>query len=320
MPHSFRQLVLRVACVSLLHTVLLSFVPTPSCLVFAEDDVGRFPLRTEAPAPSSDSAVQPVITPEPPSSPLAPVAPPSLSKPLDTGAVYGWPASEADSTWSQPTSRHLSAIGHFISGDFPRRNDPDDPRRHIGLGEPLHGTSWLNRPHYSALLVGSMIADDLRNNAELHNDLFFGAYHGWDFDHFYGTECRLAGGSYDVFDSPTNDSAGITFADAHLLHYPWGDSRWRPYYSLGFGIAYHYVRDNANRVHNKTLVHFPLGVGLKYQWKYHCAMRFDIKHNINFGGGGLDAMDHVSLSYGFEYRFGGRPKSYFPWNPSVHID
>lgn len=232
---------------------------------------------------------------------------------------YGWPgAAEPHRVPHAPPGLPTAAPGW--GEDWFVHSDPDDPARHIGLGQPLVGTSWLNRPHYTALLLGSMIADDLRGSAELHNGLFLGLHQGWDFDHYYGAELRLAGGNFDVFDSPTDSSAGITFADMHLLHYPWGDALWRPYYSVGLGLAYHHVRDNRGRVFDETLIHVPLGIGLKYQWKRHCAMRFDIKHNINLGGGGLDAMDHVSLSYGFEYRYGGRPKSYFPWNPSVHLD
>ena len=214
---------------------------------------------------------------------------------------------------------HLTA-GRFLFGEnFAQHSNPDDPARHIGLGEPLFGTSWLNRPHYSALLVGSMIADDLRGNVELHNDLFASIHQGWDFDHYYGAECRLAGGSYDVYDSPPGVTDDIAFADASLLYYPWGDSLWRPYYSVGLGLAFHHARIDDTEVYDETLIHIPLGIGLKYQWKRHCAMRFDIKHNVSFGGGELHGMDHVSLALGFEYRYGGRPKSYFPWSPSIHL-
>ena len=304
-------------------------VPQAPAFGEEEDNVARFPEEDDA-TPITFSAPDPVFIPDvavvpadaayampPPMPTLSPGPPPN---PYDASPVHGWPGSEADFSPRHHAREFASGTGHsFLPASFGLHTDPDDPARHIGMGEPLYGTSWRNRPHYSALLVGSMIADDLRGNVELHNDLFVGIYQGWDFDHFYGTECRIAGGSYDVYDSRTEATDDIAFADAHLLYYPWGDSLWRPYYSIGLGLAFHHARIDNTRVYDETLVHIPLGIGLKYQWQRHCAMRFDIKHNVSFSGGGLHGMDHVSLSYGFEYRYGGRPKSYFPWSPSIHL-
>ncbi len=286
----------------------------------AEDNVGRFPARTLLSEQVTSETQEPIANAESAAPPTPTVAPPPITHSLNDTRMYGWPGSEEGFAFPQHRPPPSHVADHIEAGSWFIHTDPDDPGRHIGLGEPLMGTSWLNRPHYTALLVGSMIADDMRGNAELHNDLFMGLHQGWDFDHYHGAEFRIAGGTYGVYDSPTDSNGDITFADAHLLHYPWGDALWRPYYSLGLGLAQHHVRDNAGRVHDEVLINFPLGIGLKYQWQRHCAMRFDIKHNINFGGGGLDAMDHVSLSYGFEYRYGGQPKSYFPWNPSVHLE
>ena len=295
----------------------------------AEDNVGRFPTPEET-EPARFTEPEPVVIPSsvveqadatyPLPPPMPTVSPNPPPNPYQPNPIYGWPGSEPDVMRHPHTyDLHLAAGRRLFGEDFARHSDPDDPARHIGYGQPLHGTSWRNRPYYSALLVGSMIADDLRGNVELHNDLFVGVHQGWDFDHYYGAECRLAGGVYDVYDSPPGVTDDIVFADAHLLYYPWGDSLWRPYYSIGLGLAFHHARINNTRVYDETLVHIPLGIGLKYQWKRHCAMRFDIKHNISFGGGGLHGMDHVSLSYGFEYHYGGRRKSYFPWSPSIHL-
>ena len=284
----------------------------------ADENIGRFPAAEDAEV--SEEAGSDQVEGEGDESIISATPPyaPAIEGIESPSAGFGWPERE-----SRPSAKGLNlASPHALPELFAERfrpADPDAAHRYVGWGEPLIGTSWLNRPHYTAPMVGSMIADDLCSNAQLHNGLFASLHHGWDFNHFHGAECRLAGGSYDVFNSPTDSNAGIVFADASLMYYPWGDSRWRPYYSVGLGVAYHHVRDNAGTTHNETLIHFPLGIGVKYQLQYHCAMRFDIKHNINFGGGGLDAMDHVSLAFGFEYRYGGRPKSYFPWNPSIHI-
>ena len=39
--------------------------------------------------------------------------------------------------------------------------DPNDPYRHVGVGRPLIGTSWLNRPWYVGAFLGGLLADDL---------------------------------------------------------------------------------------------------------------------------------------------------------------
>ena len=95
--------------------------------------------------------------------------------------------------------------------------------------------------------------------------------------------------------------------DANVLYYPWGDSRWRPYGSIGLGIAgFHYV-DDRNRTVNHTGLSLPLGLGVKYLCRKWLAMRLDIKDNIVFGGNGLDATNNLSLVAGVEIHWG--PKS-----------
>ena len=42
--------------------------------------------------------------------------------------------------------------------------DPNDPYRHIGLGQPLIGTSWRNRPIYFGAFVGGIMMDDIVPN------------------------------------------------------------------------------------------------------------------------------------------------------------
>ena len=39
--------------------------------------------------------------------------------------------------------------------------DPNDPFRHQGVGRPLVGTSWLNRPVFVGVFLGGLLADDL---------------------------------------------------------------------------------------------------------------------------------------------------------------
>jgi hypothetical protein len=206
-----------------------------------------------------------------------------------------------------------------LCGPWFAHSDPDDPARHIGLGDPLYGTSWLNRPHFAGAMFGAMVADDaIAGVAELQDDGIVSLFAGCDFDHYCGGELRLSGGNFALLDSPSESEDGIGFADLRLLYYPWGDARWRPYYAVGFGVERHDFTDNLDREFNTMLLHFPLGIGVKYLCHPACAVRLEAMHHLSVGGGGLDSMDHFTLTGGLEYHFGGPRKSYFPYSPSVH--
>jgi hypothetical protein len=301
------------------------------------DEVGRFPDSPPLPAtapPSSEPivrAIDPFLSPAPTTSePLSSqnfATPPTWPGQSDVlpqphGPAQKFPYSGdacrhcggRHSPFSFVPDPHSCSCGlHF------NHSDPDDPARHIGMGDPLYGTSWLNRPCFIGGMFGAMVADDpISGLAELQDDGILSLHIGGDFDHYWGGEVRLAGGDFQLYDSPSDSSDGIYFADMRLLYYPWGDARWRPYYGFGFGTQRHDFTDNFDRDFNTMLLHFPLGIGVKYLCHPSCAVRLEATHNISFGGGGLDAMDHFTLTGGFEYHFGGRRKSYFPYSPSVH--
>ncbi len=235
-----------------------------------------------------------------------------------------WPGSEAAAKSPQefvlPTHSSSCAppwiYGTMDSAGCVAHNDPDDPARHIGLGQPLVGTSWLNRPYYTAAMFGGMMADDA-GIVGLNNGFVAAAHLGYDFDHYYGGELRIGSGQLGVANSVENYTDDLLMIDLRLLHYPWGDSLWRPYYSIGIGFAKHSLTDYYGDDYSQTLVNIPLSIGLKYQWTNCCAMRFDVTHNINIGSGVFDTMDNVSIMAGAEWHYGGRPKSYYPWNPSL---
>ena len=108
------------------------------------------------------------------------------------------------------------------------------------------------------------------------------------------------------------------FADVHLLRYPWGDSRWRLYASVGLGLANVRFTDNQDTQFNEVLLHVPVGCGLKYFYKKWCALRIDVMDNIAIGKGGVNDLHNVSLTGGIEVHFGGWRRAYAPWNPSFH--
>jgi outer membrane protein with beta-barrel domain len=194
--------------------------------------------------------------------------------------------------------------------------DPNDPQRHLGLGEPLTNTSWRNRPMYVDFFAGGLIGDELQEGVVSQGGGFFaGGRFGGDFDHYWGVETRLA-----FSDVNTNFSAGgygqsrDSFFDASLLYYPWGDSRWRPYLSLGLGVAnYRYQTFDGTRI-SAGAMELPWGGGMKFLLRPDVALRFDLIDNLSFPSGSRsDAMHNISFTGGIELRFGGRRTSYGSW-------
>ena len=64
--------------------------------------------------------------------------------------------------------------------------------RNAGMGIPLTGTSWLNRPYYLGGDIGTVwltrpINSDLTNDI----DMFGGVFAGCDWDYYWGTELSI---------------------------------------------------------------------------------------------------------------------------------
>jgi hypothetical protein len=197
-------------------------------------------------------------------------------------------------------------------------SDPNDPYRHVGLGQPLIGTSWRNRPWYSGTFVGGILMEDLIDNRVNQNDTaFMGFRLGFDFDHYWAMEGRWAFAAPELTDGqgvPIDDSSRNYYADVSLVHYPWGDSRWRPYVLAGLGFqTFRFNDENGQRISESPLG-IPIGIGVKYYAGPWFTLRFDAVDNIAVGNDHVSAMSNVSLMAGCELRFGGRRQSYFPWH------
>ena len=216
----------------------------------------------------------------------------------------------------------ISSIGQRLQRWKPRlplpefvHPDPDDPERHIGLGIPLSGTSWLNRPYHFDWFVGGMFGDELINNrVDQENDVFFGVRLGWDFDHYWGTEFRVGKAELGVRNrqgSQALRSSANEFMDLHLVYYPWGDAKVRPYFALGLGFARFNFTDDTNLRRNASLFHLPLSMGIKYYFQNWMAIRLDITDNLAFGDAGVDTMQNFSITAGTEFRFGGTRRNYY---------
>ncbi|MCC9607539.1 porin family protein [Blastopirellula sp. JC732] len=218
-----------------------------------------------------------------------------------------------------------SAVPPWVhDGEVPRQaiyerfgfyhSNPDDPARHQGVGRPLYGTSWRNRPYHFDYLFGVVETNDLeRNEIQLRSTLLQGIRLGYDFDHYWGTEIRFAYGDgkvrYDA--NPLIDgSAQLMMFDTNLLYYPWGDSVWRPYATIGLGATY-YGYDDVNGVNrDQSNFSIPIGIGLKHFFRPWLAFRCELMDNIATGSGSVPTTHNFSFTTGVEYRFGGSHWSY----------
>lgn len=235
---------------------------------------------------------------------------PSIQSPYHDPPIGFDPASGVDEWWFWPKPqwfglRHSSTHG-----------------RHAGRGEPFVGTSWRNRPYYIGGQLGPMwftqaLDDDLSTDI----DAFGGIFAGWDMDHYWGHELH--------FDWATPEFKNREFPDAKrpdslfawnysLFYYPWGDSKFRPYWRAGIGnthVSYPIAED---KLHDEWLWTFPLGVGMKYPVKRWLAARAELVDYIAVDDG-HPTQHNVAVTFGLEWRFGAHPPSYWPWNPDRHI-
>lgn len=239
-------------------------------------------------------------------------------------ATYGarnsnWQAEPPDDfVHRSPLARRFTLPWH------PGHRDPDDPARHVGLGYPLAGTSWRNRPVHLGWLFGGINGDDLIGGQIGQAEDILGGYRlGWDFDHYWGSELRFAFANLELTDlQAAGNKLGTSrnhFWDLHLLYYPWGDARWRPYFTLGAGLASFYFQDTNGQSVNETLLSLPFGLGVKYYWDNWLAVRCGLMDNLSFGSQGLSTMHNISLTCGVEIHFGRPPRSYYPYHPGGYL-
>ncbi len=231
---------------------------------------------------------------------------------MDPEQTWQYPA-EPNSEWVNPTEPGQRPE----TGTMPSRLRRH-PFRHMGLGQPLEGTSWLNRPLYVELFAGSWFGDTLvpgRVNAD--TGFFSGCVLGDDLSDYWGCELRLSLAYIDVQFVPeqyTSGRARTVVGDLNVLYYPWGDARWRPYGSLGLGVAgYHFV-DLDNMPVDHTGAALPIGFGVKYLLRNWLAIRIDVKDHLIFGGKDIGTTNNWSLTGGVEIHWGSETSArYYPW-------
>jgi hypothetical protein len=236
---------------------------------------------------------------------------------------FVWGANDLGEDLGRPFDAHVDGFDPWYPLPRFRHGQTDDPERFLGLGDPLVGTSWRNRPLHVGWLFGGFIGDDLTSGqAEQHEDIVGGYRFGWDFDHYWGSEARFAFTNVDFTDASdpeTLRTAQNQYWDVNLLYYPWGDSRWRPFASLGIGWGiFDYTLADGQTI-DKALLTLPIGVGAKYFFKNWMALRLTATDNWAIGRGSLDNMHNLMLTADVEMHFGGRRTSYFPYSGSIHM-
>jgi hypothetical protein len=175
--------------------------------------------------------------------------------------------------------------------------------------------------------------------------VFGGVQFGWDYANYWGIETRFGWAELEVIDTDLaiaaqlakDAAAGVpadsTFAhrfdsrrhnhrffwDTHALYYPWGDSACRPFFLLGLGVSSVNFVDRTDVRYRDTLFAIPFGLGIKYRVGDFIAFRAECTDYMVFGGGrSIDLLHNVTVLAGFEIRFGGSRRAYWPWNPGRH--
>ncbi len=210
-----------------------------------------------------------------------------------------------------------------------------------GLPGPSVCETWLRRPYSATSFAGVVFGSELIEDWVEQRQGYFAGYRlGEDLDEFWGVETRIAFSYVRLDDSPqakaaqqaADNAAGVAIDDPYrnrfdqgreadfflwdvdLLYYPWGDRPLRPYGMIGFGLMRVSFVDRLNRSIEDLMYSMPLAIGIKHRPTERAAFRLEVADNIGFGGD-LDMLHNVSLTLGFELRFGGSRKAYWPWNP-----
>jgi hypothetical protein len=294
----------------------------------AATGAAMFTVPTSQPRPLRDVAGdEGVVVDEPPSILAPSVVPPTFGQPEPIPV----PAPQFPIPPPEPMfgpsladdAGQLHLVHPWFDEPWFSHSDPNDPGRHVGLGQPLTGTSWRNRPWFFGTFVGGVLMNDLVPRRIYQNDTsFVGARLGLDFDHFWGLETRWAFARPDLANAagtPLPQASRDYFTDLSLVYYPWGDSRWRPYLLAGLGFqTYRFNNDLGQRI-SEAAFEVPLGAGLKYFYGPWFTLRFDFADNLAVGNARISGMHNISLMIGAEFRFGGRRRSYFPWHNSTSL-
>jgi hypothetical protein len=182
-------------------------------------------------------------------------------------------------------------------------------------GDLVDDTYFLRRPWSFGFFAGPMDGGRLTDGVDQSSETFGGFRFGNDFAPRWGWEARSAFYSPDLAysDSPAQAFAQNWFLDMNVLHYPWGDTRIRPFWSIGLGAAHLKFADEDGRSIRDWMPDLPLAIGCKYQWRPWLSVRGEFTDTIVFGNENFDTHRSLSFSLGAEvhwHSFKTRPVKY----------
>jgi hypothetical protein len=195
--------------------------------------------------------------------------------------------------------------------------------RNVGMGVPLVGTSWMNRPYYVGIDYATLwVTQPPIDNVTDDIDLYGGLYAGCELDYYWGMELAVQRATPELANRRSPNAARgdrMMMWTANLMYYPWGDAWFRPYWRCGIGeMAIDFPNDAGVRL-DETLWAFPIGIGMKWPLERWLVARVEIADQIGVGNSGIATQHDITFMFALEWRMGARPRSYWPWNPSRHI-
>ena len=195
--------------------------------------------------------------------------------------------------------------------------------RNVGWGWPMGGTSWMNRPYYLGVGLGPIwLTRPMGPHVTLDTDTYANFVVGWDWEYYWGSEFEFGYATPEVrnrlqWDAHRGDR--LHHFSYNLFYYPWGDSALRPYWRFGLGGSeFDYPTDDGHRI-DEVLLTFPWGIGVKYPFRKTWAIRTEVVDYWSIGHSNVDTQHNIAWTFGIEWRFGVRSKSYWPWNPTNEI-
>lgn len=224
-------------------------------------------------------------------------------------------------------------------------NTPTGPDR--GVGRPLANRSWLDRPYYGGLFVGTMRGSELVSGMiDQKSGGNGGLLLGYNFNEYWGLEGRFHVASPDIRETArgrqayedlyreinelpadanvpplTTRSHDLTILDFSVHYYPLGNAKWRPFFKYGLGISRGSFVDTYGVKRTAESMAMPIGFGLRYWWNERIAIQADIVDNIIFSEGITKTQNNWTFAIGISYAFGTgkkrRPVPYWPYTPST---
>lgn len=191
--------------------------------------------------------------------------------------------------------------------------------------QPMLRESWLYRPFNLSIFEGALFATPpIGPQINTTVAYFTGFRLGWDYATHFGGETRFGFSKVFLLDSQTRSTEvgfqRLFYFDQSLLIYPWGDTRIRPFFAIGGGLADIFIISNNGVNLHPGAFNLPIGAGIKYRRGTRLAFRADIRDNLTFSGsGGMRTLNNIEIVGGVEFHFGGGDRrTYWPWNPSRH--